>query len=671
MKTKRIITLVALAFAIAGAGSMTGVHGRLSEEEVLNLSDYYPLGIGDNWTYQVKQYRADGEIFHRLRTQFVTGQTKIGEKTMVKKLMDDRGRYFLLSVDGGRLRIHGENEGRGEVKFTPPYTMLDTARAPGKTYAMAHLIGEEPVSSEGTFYGVESVGAPAGAFRDCLKLRLQITKPSGATTTITSYLAKGVGIVKETYEIFSPAAEQSVRQEIELLHGTVGGKKIGGEEAETVKIAEYFPYHQGDSWTYDWGYRLANGQTRTAERKRWFEGTKFTNAGAAFKLMQSTGEEDYGFFMLDRNGLRLVESGEKGTRAQGVKWYFDPPLLIGRDDMVIGRTYRWSMPKPGDKDKHLIQFSSTLQGYSLVETPMGNFEKCLRAHVQWDEPESTVKNTYYLARGVGLVAYDNEVLWKSENLVRLKVTVRLKGATINNHTIATADEGKQLWDKMAAEMAAAEDNPAARGLFREASLNRYVWDEDLGFRGFTAELKMKIDGGAPINAKVKCSPSLDIEIDAPDQASKVLIHEEMSQFVTHRQPRKPFDAWYGPGKAKFKLGRETPDGNEIFIEGDGMGSNYIIGEKKVKQLTRNIGRMDLTIFQRKHQPVEDGRYIATEYEAVYTLTGAKQEVGRESWNDVYAKQGNYWVPKSRVHKIAMKGRPSLIELEMVKLEYQK
>lgn len=261
--------------------------------------------------------------------------------------MDDRGRYFLLSVDERRLRVHGENEGRGEVKFTPPYTMLDTARAPGKTYAMAHLIGDEPVSSEGTYYGVESVGAPAGAFRDCLKMRLQITKPSGATTTITSYLAKGVGVVKETYEIFSPAAEQTVRHEIELLHGTVNGKRIGGEEAQTVKIAEYFPYHQGDSWTYDWSYRLADGQTRTAERKRWFEGTKFTNAGAAFKLMQSTGEEDYGFFMLDRNGLRLVESGEKGTRAQGVKWYFDPPLLIGRDDMVIGRTYRWSMPKPG------------------------------------------------------------------------------------------------------------------------------------------------------------------------------------------------------------------------------------------------------------------------------------------------------------------------------------
>jgi Protein of unknown function (DUF3386) len=220
-------------------------------------------------------------------------------------------------------------------------------------------------------------------------------------------------------------------------------------------------------------------------------------------------------------------------------------------------------------------------------------------------------------------------------------------------------------------MAAVEDNPTARALFKEASLNRYVWDEDLGFRGFTADLKVKIDGGAPISARVKCSPSLEVEIEAPDPASRAIIHEEMSQFVTHRKARKPFDAWYGSDKAKFRLGRETPDGREVFIEGDAMGSNYIIGDKKVKQLSRNMGGTEFTIFQRKYLPVEDGRYIATEYEAVYYQTGTKQEVGREHVNDMYTKQGNFWAPKSRVHKMTMKGRPSLVELEVTKLEYLK
>jgi Protein of unknown function (DUF3386) len=669
MNTKRILMLITLALAVALSGSLPVTRARRAHEESLNLADYYPLGVGNNWTYQVKQYRADGQIAYRLRTQSVIGETKIGEKTLVKKLIDDRGKYFLLSVDDRHFRVYGENEGRGEVKFTPPYTMLDIGRAPGKSYAMAHLIGEEPVSSNGTYYGVESVAVPAGAFRDCLKLRLHITKSSGATMTITSFLAKGAGIVKETYEIFSPAAEQTIHHEIELLHGLVNGKKIGGEAAQTVKIAEYFPYHQGDSWTYDWTYRLANGQTRASERKRWFEGTKFTNAGAAFKLVQSTGEDDYQFYVLDKNGLRIMESGERGMRAQGVKFYYDPALMLARDDLVIGRAYRWSQAE--QESKHLMQFATTLEGFESVETPMGRYESCLRTRVEWETSTSRVKNTYFYARGVGLVAYDYEVISKKDNTVQIALTGRLKAATINNNTIATADEGKRLWDKMAADLTAAEDNPTARALFKEASLNRYVWDEDLGFRGFTAELKVKIDGGAPINAMVKCSASLDLEIQAPDPNSKAIVHEEMSQFITHRQARKPFDAWYGPDKAKFKLGKQTPDGQEVFIEGDAMGSNYIISEKKVKQLSRQAGRMEFTIFQRNYLPVEDGRYIATEYDAVYYLTGTKQEVGRESLKDVYVKQGNYWVPKSRVHKIAMKGRPSLVELEVVKLDYLK
>src|SRR4030095_305157 len=95
MKTTRIITLLTLPLSVAFAGSLPGARARKAYEETPNLADYYPLGVGDTWTYQVKQYRADGEILHRLRTQSVTGETKIGEKIQAKKLTDDRGRYFL------------------------------------------------------------------------------------------------------------------------------------------------------------------------------------------------------------------------------------------------------------------------------------------------------------------------------------------------------------------------------------------------------------------------------------------------------------------------------------------------------------------------------------------------------------------------------------------------
>lgn len=573
-------------------------------------------------------------------------------------------------MDDRRLRIYGENQGRGEVKVSLPYTFLDVSYTPGKSYAQPHVPSEgEPVFSEATYYGVESVHVPAGSFKDCLKVRFQYTKPSGASVTITSYLAKGVGVVKEIYEIFSPNAQQTLRSEIELLHGTVNHQKIGGEAAQTIRVAEYFPYHQGDSWTYDWAYRLADGQTRSTVRKRWFEGTKFTNAGAAFKLVSDSSEDDYQYYMLDRNGLRITESGERGLRAQGVKFYYDPPLIIARDDMVLGRTYRWSQPEADGKN--IMHFSTTLEGFETVDTPMGRYENCLRVRVEWDTSSSRVRNIYWYARGVGIVAYDYEAVTKKDNVKQIALVARLKEATINGKHIATAEEGKALWDKLAAELAAAEDNPTARALFREASLNRYVWDADLGFRGFVADMVMRVDGGPPVTVKVKCSPSLDIEIDHPDPTIKAIAHEEMSQFVTHRQPRKPFDDWYGPDKAKFKLGEETPLGREIFTEGDAMGSRYIIGEKMVKQLSRNIGRLEFTINNKKHFLTEDGRYIATEYEVTYYLADTKQEVGRDMFTDEYVKQGAYWVPKSRVHISTLKGKPARVDLEIKRLEYLK
>lgn len=664
---KRTFTLTAIVMATA---IFAWLPGSTAQESKPNLREYYPLADGNTWTYQVKQFRADGQTAYRLRTQTVAGDAKLGGPAVAKKLIDDRGRYYLLAVDERAFRVYGENSGGGEVKVTPPYTLYETTHAPGRVYKAQHTPSEgDAVTAETTFLGVESVQTPAGAFKDCLKLRFHSIKPSGATLTTTSYLAKGIGVVKETYEVFSPAAEQSLRSEIELMHGVVNGRKISGESVQTVKVAEYFPYHQGDSWTYDWTYRFANGQARTTERKRWFEGTKFTNAGAAFKLASSSGEEDYQFYVLDRGGLRIVESAEKGTRAQGVKFYYDPALLIARDDMVIGRTYRWSHPEQDGKG--LMQFASTLEGFESVETPMGRYEDCLRVRVEWETSSSRVKNIYFYARGVGLVAYDYEVIGKKDNAVMMTLVGRVKETTISGSSVKNANDAKKLWEKTAADLAAAEDNPTARALFKEASLNRYVWDADLGFRGFTAELMMKIDGGQPIPIKVKCSPTLEIEIEAPDQATKSIVHEEMSQFVTHRQPRKPFDAWYGPDKAKFKLGKETSEGREIFIEGDSMGSSYVIGERQVKQLSRNIGRMDFTIFNKKHLAVEDGRYIATEYGVSYYLAGTKQEVGRDNLIDTYVKQGAYWVPKSRVHTSTIKGKPGKIELEITKLEYLK
>ena len=99
------------------------------------------------------------------------------------------------------------------------------------------------------------------------------------------------------------------------------------------------------------------------------EGVVSRHARKAAYQVQNTGEDDYQYYTLDKGGLRITESGEKGMRAQGVKFYYEPGLLIGRNDMVLGRTYRWS--QAASDGTGIMQFSTVLEGFENVETPMG------------------------------------------------------------------------------------------------------------------------------------------------------------------------------------------------------------------------------------------------------------------------------------------------------------
>ena len=59
-------------------------------------------------------------------------------------------------------------------------------------------------------------------------------------------------------------------------------------------------------------------------------------------------------------------------------------------------------------------------------------------------------------------------------------------------------------------------------------------------------------------------------------------------------------------------------------------------------------------------PVEDGRYIATDYGVSYYAVGTHEPVGNDNFLDAYVKLGNYWVPTSRVHTSTMKGKPGRV-----------
>lgn len=654
-------TLTLLMFAWLSL-AMTGVaqEGRGLPLGTIDLREYYPLQDGNTWFYQYKTYKPDGQVQCKLKTQTAAGEFKISDQLTASKLVEDNGWFYLVSVDATHYRMFGESESRGLETVNPPFTFMDVSYIPGKVYRAPHSPSSGAAfTSEATYYGLESVNVPAGSFKNCLKTVFKFTTESGQTFSTISYLAKGVGVVKKEFSIFSPSAGQTIRSEQELIHATIDGKKLGGDTARTVNVAEYFPFHQGDTWTYDWTYRMADGVSKTETRVRTFEGTKFVNAGAAFKLTSNRG--DYQYYSLDRNGVRIHESGERG-----MTFYFDPPILLARNDLVIGRPYSYSMRE--EDGKNWRTFTTSLDGFETVTTAMGTFENCLRVSVVMDGSTSRTKNVYYYARGVGIVTYLYESMSKKDNRMTIALDGRLKEALIDKNKIATAAEGKALWDKLAAELAAAVDNPEARRVFREASENRYVWDEQ--FKGFEADFTMTKDGGSPLTGRLKCDPNLNVSVEGLDPADQSLVHVEMSQFVTHRQ-RRPFNEYFGPDKAKFRLGEISDKGTEIFVEGDSMGSNYIIADRQVKQLSRNIGRLHFTITNKGILPAEDGRYIAAEYDVTYYSSDNNQEVGKAQFRDEYFKLGNYWMPKSRTHLSTLKGEPGRVEIQLKNLAFLK
>src|SRR5262245_29180794 len=132
MNERRGLVLWAAAVLLALAPVLS------SAQAPINLKDYYPLAAGDSWTYQFRTWQPDGQINYSLKTYSVAGTEDLKDGVKAVKLMDQRGWYYLLTVDEKQYLHWGENEDKGLITNDPPFAFYDTANAFGKTYQSAH-----------------------------------------------------------------------------------------------------------------------------------------------------------------------------------------------------------------------------------------------------------------------------------------------------------------------------------------------------------------------------------------------------------------------------------------------------------------------------------------------------------------------------------------------------
>ncbi len=261
----------------------------------VDLTQYFPLDDGNAWTYQFRAFQPDGQIKYSLKRYEVGGDLELESGDVVKKLVDQRGWYYMVTIESDRYLHWGEHENKGLVTMDPPFALVDTRYAFGKPYATAHSVSDGSArGAEVVFSGYESIRVPAGEFKNCLKATFKYINPNGSTFTSATYLAKGVGPVRKEFAIYSPKAGQTLRFDRDLLHATVNGQKVGGRAASTVAdLGEYFPFFQADTWTYDWTYTMADGASRSEERTRTFAGAEFFDRTAAFKLIDNKGSYQF------------------------------------------------------------------------------------------------------------------------------------------------------------------------------------------------------------------------------------------------------------------------------------------------------------------------------------------------------------------------------------------
>jgi len=625
----------------------------------IDLRDYYPLEDGNKWTYQFRAFQPDGQIKYSIKEYTVTGDLELENGEIVKKLEDHRGWYYLLTIEKDRYLHWGEHENKGLVTNDPPFSFYDTGFTYGKKYAFAHAISDGSArGTEVVFNGYESIRTSAGEFKNCLKSTFTYINPNGSTFESVTWLAKGVGVVKKEFAIFSPKAGQTLRFDRELIHANINGQKVGGKKSPTVdNWKDYFPFYQGDSWTYDWTYTLGNGITKTEDRKREYLGTEFFDTGVAFKLIDNKGSYLYYSAFADR-GIMIHGSFE--NRPGGQVFTYQPAIKLLRPDQVIGREYTWSEPEADQPEnigryKRLQHWTSEAEGFQTLETPVGMFN-VLRIRLAWSTSKSWVSQWYYLAENIGIVGMDYEAIDKVTGKRVIGLVARIKEATLQGDNVTNLDELDTHVKNVEATMAKLKDDPKARKIFKAAFENRYTWKD--GFPGLTADLNIINHGEKPIEASITVDRNLVVDFECDDCGGELrsLVRAQVSQFVTHRV-YEPFDEKYTKGEAFFQVVKKRKKGLwEITADGEtAMGSWYLIDSKtnEVRQLTRTLGGpVKFMIHHEKNIITEEGNYIANYYPVKFYIEDGdrKHDLGEVVYDDKFVKDGKWWLPEHRILK---------------------
>ncbi len=439
-----------------------------------------------------------------------------------------------------------------------------------------------------------------------------------------------------------------------FLFATIAGAQAPGG----LEVGAWFPIRQGDTWTYDWTYRIGPERQATAQtvkRTRAFEGREFVNTGMTDKLASENG--DYALFSLNESGLYLHGAAEMQRDARFV---FDPPIPILTREMKPGEWLRTE--QLAEDGRTVRRFAARYETAAAMSTPMGRFEDCLKVTWTMDDDAQHHATTYYLARGIGIVAYGLEIRVTKPHNFEMTVDARLSLAQLQGRTFRQAADiplflaGKKI----------APENGRARAMFRKAHESQYGWDKK--FPGFAAAFSYARDGETPVEGRLAVSRDLQIEVQCADPTVRAAVHAELSQLVSYRQ-QKPFLELYGPDKAQIGFGEINDLTSEIIVSDEtGTGASFLLNDREIIRVSRSYGRVRF-VNQVRSQKTDDGRFIANQAELSYYSNETGAAVGQTIYQDRYEKVGAWWLPIERRKTETARGKSQSSQLTLRDVAY--
>lgn len=223
-----------------GHNNFAGAHGGIFTVSggvvTYNMIEYFPLGLGDTWTY----LEDDGGY----TTEIASG-TETVDSIIAKKLEEaGEGDYILFTMDSNGLNKYKDYETddgmwktilyEPPVHYSPAQVSIGTVQAYNSNATVLDSEGFSAtgtVSGTATVEGIEDVTVPAGFFQECLRIKtFTNTSFEGGTfseiSESTIWFANGVGIVRDTGTATSYMSGEPVGTETwddVLVDATVGG----------------------------------------------------------------------------------------------------------------------------------------------------------------------------------------------------------------------------------------------------------------------------------------------------------------------------------------------------------------------------------------------------------------------------------------------------------------